>query len=108
MIYNHNCDKCQFLCTFKEKYDLYYCIFPQYGASLIARYGNGVEDYYQGFLTGFDNVRNLNHPLGEAYRLAKTKKLFLMPCGGLAQDEEPIIDPRECSKYQKLYPNAER
>ena len=97
-LYEHNCDKCQFLGSFRvrvtEKYDLYYCYLPQYGCNLIARASSNPDDYISDFMLAMQE-RNLPlSPLGEAWRRAKSKNLSLLACGGLAPEEEPIIDTR--------------
>ena len=43
-LFTHDCDKCQFLGTFK-KHDLYFCAA---GPTVVARYGNDGPEYKSG------------------------------------------------------------
>lgn len=103
--WNHNCEACQYLGHFKvsmtERYDLYYCKQKFWGPTLIARYGNESDEYISGLLFAYRDRDNLTSPLGEAYRLAKQKNLFLMPCGGLAPEDNEDDIPESFHKEKE-------
>lgn len=92
-IWPHDCKLCTFLGNFDNGeeivYDLYHCI--QNGrATLIARYGED-GDYHSGLLFGIEGKYDPRSPMGEVWRRAVEKNLFVMPTGGLAPEEEPPL-----------------